>query len=143
MRYLTALLLVVAMLLTAAPAQAALPPIETSRAVDRVDADMPGKVIVRVKYRDYGYLGVKPVKACVHDDPTATAHTLRLWVDLPGKTVYMGEYKPGEAKCRRLPVWARKIVKGRSWVGYGDAVAFNILGWDIFADRFYAKGYMR
>lgn len=143
-RKIAAALAVVALGLTLAPpAQAALPPIETSRAVDTVYSDMRGKIIVRVKYRDYGPLGVKPVKACVHDDPIATTHTIQLWVDLPGKTVYMGEYKPGDKKCRNLPLWAKKIVKGRTWVGYGNAIAMKILGVNVFADRFYAKGYMR
>jgi hypothetical protein len=126
----------------AAPAEAA--PLETSRATDRITTDMTGKVIIRVKYRDYGYLGVKPVKVCAHDNPDSLSRTIRVTFRYNGWTaVNMGEYKAGTGKCKRIPLSKQRRTTDRRWDASGVASVWRIGPVDVFSAAFYAKGNMR
>lgn len=127
-----------------APAHAAPPPIETSRAIAAVSTDVDGTVVIRVKYRDHGYLGVKPVKVCAHDNPDSTSRTIRVtfryndWI-----VANMGEYKQGKAKCKRLPLSKSQRVTNRAWDAWGKAVVWRFGGVDWFSDSFAVEGRMR
>jgi hypothetical protein len=122
------------------PAQALT--LERSTAHDDIITDLPGRVIVQVRYEDLGPLGIRPFKLCAKDDPNALSRTLRVeWTYAGGE--FDAEFKQADRWCKRIPDGERRLVTYRGWVAQGYAVYARIGGVDIFRTPFSLSGRMR
>ncbi len=140
LRIILATLAVVLAAGVALPAQAATT-LERSKATDSIVTDLPGRVIVQVRYEDLGPLGVRPAKVCAWDDPNALSRTLR--VDFTyGGGVFRAEFKQSDPRCKTIPDGDRRLVTYRGWEASGVAVYARIGFVDIFRTPFSMSGRM-